>query len=69
MHDEPRPGDVLRLYADMSQARSLLGYEPRIPLAEGLRQLLSWYRAQNVSPEELLRDEVVRNWDLKPVTP
>jgi UDP-glucose 4-epimerase len=69
VHDEPRPGDVLRLYADMSQARSLLGYEPRIPLAEGLRQLLSWYRAQNLSPEELLRDEVIRNWDLKPVTP
>jgi UDP-glucose 4-epimerase len=69
VHDEPRPGDVLRLYADMSQARSLLGYEPRIPLAYGLRQLLSWYRAQNVSPEELLRDEVIRNWDLKPVTP
>ena len=69
VHDEPRPGDVLRLYADMSQARSLLGYEPRIPLADGLRQLLSWYRAQNVSPEELLRDEVIRNWDLKPVTP
>jgi UDP-glucose 4-epimerase len=69
VHDEPRPGDVLRLYADMSQARSLLGYEPRIPLADGLRQLLSWYRAQNVSPEVLLRDEVVRNWDLKPVTP
>jgi UDP-glucose 4-epimerase len=69
VHDAPRPGDVLRLYADMSQARSLLGYEPRIPLADGLRQLLSWYRAQNVSPEELLRDEVIRNWDLKPVTP
>jgi len=69
VHDEPRPGDVLRLYADMSQARSLLGYEPRIPLADGLRQLLSWYRAQNVSPEVLLRDEVVRNWDLKSTAP
>jgi len=63
--DEPRPGDVLRLYADMSQARSLLGYEVRIPLAEGLRQLIAWYRAQKQSPEELLRTEVVRNWDLK----
>jgi len=64
-HDEPRPGDVLRLYADMSQARSLLGYDVRIPLEEGLRQLLSWYRAQGTSPEELLRAEVVRNWDVK----
>jgi UDP-glucose 4-epimerase len=62
--DEPRPGDVLRLYADMSQARSLLGYEARIPLADGLRELLAWYRAQNVAPEELLRNEIVRNWDI-----
>ena len=68
VHDAPRPGDVLRLYADMSQARSLLGYDVRIPLAEGLAQLLVWYRAQNVSPEELLRNEVVRNWDVRPVT-
>ena len=64
-HDEPRPGDVLRLYADMSQAQSLLGYEVRVRLADGLRQLLSWYRAQGTSPDELLRDEVVRNWDGK----
>ena len=68
-HDEPRPGDVLRLYADMSQARSLIGYEVRVTLADGLRQLLAWYRAQNVSPEELLRNEVVRNWDVKAATP
>jgi UDP-glucose 4-epimerase len=68
-HDAPRPGDVRRLYADMSQARSLLGYEPRIPLAEGLRLLLAWYRAQGTPPEELLRNEVVRNWDVSAVTP
>ena len=68
IHDDPRPGDVLRLCADMSQARSLLGYEVRVPLAEGLTQLLAWYRAQGASPEELLRNEVVRNWDVKPVT-
>ena len=67
-HDAPRPGDVLRLYADMSQARLLLGYQPRISLAEGLRQLLGWYRAQGTSPEELLRNEVVRNWDVRAVT-
>jgi UDP-glucose 4-epimerase len=64
-HDEPRPGDVLRLYADMSEARSLLGYEARVSLADGLRQLLSWYRGQGASPDELLRDEVVRNWEGK----
>ena len=64
MHDEPRPGDVLRLAADLSQARTVLGYEARIPLAEGLRQLLTWYEAQDASPEELLQAEMVRNWDI-----
>jgi UDP-glucose 4-epimerase len=67
VHDEGRPGDVLRLCADMSQARALLGYEVRVPLVDGLTQLLEWYRGQGVSPEELLRNEVVRNWDVKPV--
>ena len=66
IHDEGRPGDVLRLCADMSKARTLLGYEVRVPLVEGLSRLLEWYRAQGVSPEELLQDEVVRNWDVKP---
>ena len=67
VHDEGRPGDVLRLCADMSQARALLGYAARVPLADGLSRLLEWYRVQGVSAEELLRNEVVRNWDVKPV--
>lgn len=67
VHDDPRPGDVLRLCADMSQARALLGYEVQVALADGLTRLLEWYRGQGVSPDELLRNEVVRNWDVKPV--
>ena len=67
IHDEARPGDVDRLYADMSQAKSLLGYEPKVRLEEGLAMLLAWYRSQDASPEQLLRDEVVRNWDVNPV--
>ena len=67
VHEEGRPGDVLRLYADMSHAKSLLGYQPTIGLEEGLARLLEWYRAQNASPEQLLQDEVVRNWDVNPV--
>jgi UDP-glucose 4-epimerase len=68
VHDEARPGDVLRLYADMSQAKTLLGYEPKVRLEEGLTALLEWYRSQEASPEQLLRDEVVRNWDANQVT-
>jgi UDP-glucose 4-epimerase len=69
VHDEPRPGDVLRLCADMSQARKLLGYTVGVTLADGLAKLLAWYRAQGPSAEELLRTEVVRNWDVKAFTP
>lgn len=65
-HDRPRPGDVLRLYADMSHARALLGYAPRITLTEGLEALLAWYRAQPATPEEMLEREVVHNWAVPP---
>jgi UDP-glucose 4-epimerase len=67
VHEEARPGDVLRLYADMSHAKALLGYAPQVRLEQGLAQLLDWYKKQNVPPEQLLRDEVVRNWDVNPV--
>ncbi len=68
VHDEGRPGDVLRLCADVSQARALLGYAGRVPLSEGLAHLLGWYRSLGVAPEELLRHEVVRNWDRRPLS-
>lgn len=61
-HDEPRPGDVLRLCADVSLARARLGYAPTVSLVEGLRRLLEWYDEQGVSAERLLEREVVRNW-------
>jgi UDP-glucose 4-epimerase len=63
-HDIPRPGDVLRLYADMTHARESVGYQPTIPLAEGLTRLLAWYREQDASPEQLLENEIVHNWAL-----
>ena len=62
-HDRPRPGDVLRLYADMSHARDTLGFAPSVSLREGLERLLAWYQAQDVSPQELLEREVVHNWE------
>ena len=64
VHSEPRPGDVMRLYADSTRAQSLLGFAPRISLREGLEHLMKWYADSDRSPEELLRDEVVQNWDL-----
>lgn len=63
VHEEPRPGDVLRLWADASKARKLLGYSPQVSLDNGLQRLLEWYRSQDKTPEQLLADEVVKNWE------
>lgn len=39
-----QPGDVPITYADVSKAARLLGYSPKIPIREGLRRFVSWYR-------------------------
>ncbi len=41
-----RAGDIRHCYADLSKARELLGFEPRVPLEEGLGNLLAWVREQ-----------------------
>jgi nucleoside-diphosphate-sugar epimerase len=40
----PRVGDVKHSLADITQARSLLGYEPHVGLEEGLRLTMEWWR-------------------------
>ncbi len=40
LHSPAESGGVSRLYADISLARQLLGYEPRVGLREGLRLTL-----------------------------
>jgi dTDP-L-rhamnose 4-epimerase len=41
-----RKGDIRHCYADLSLAREALGYEPRVSLEEGLRELGSWMAGQ-----------------------
>ena len=40
IHEPARPGDVRHSLADLSRARDLLGFEPAVPLAEGLRRTI-----------------------------
>jgi len=37
-----RSGDIRNCFADISKARGVLGYQPRVPLEEGLTQLAQW---------------------------
>jgi UDP-glucose 4-epimerase len=42
----PRKGDVYRIALDNTQAKEQLGWEPRIPLDEGLRLTVEYFREQ-----------------------
>lgn len=39
-----QPGDVERTYADISKAQRDFGYQPRVSLEAGLRQVGEWWR-------------------------
>ncbi len=41
-----QPGDVRRTCASIEKARASLGYEPRVPIEEGLREFVEWFLAQ-----------------------
>jgi UDP-glucose 4-epimerase len=43
-HRPPRVGDVARSAADISTARELFGFAPRVSLEEGLDLTVSWFR-------------------------
>lgn len=43
---EYRQGDIRHCFADISRARSILGFEPRIPLEYGLNMLAEWLAEQ-----------------------
>jgi nucleoside-diphosphate-sugar epimerase len=40
----PRVGDVRHSLADITRARELLDYEPRVGLEDGLRKTIDWWR-------------------------
>lgn len=44
IHRDPRSGDVRDSLADISKARTLLGYDPKIQVREGLELAFDWYK-------------------------
>lgn len=41
--NNPKPGDIRRLAADISKAKTLIHYEPQISLEQGLKKCIYWY--------------------------
>ena len=39
-----QPGDVSRTYADISKAKRILGYDPRINIEDGIVDFVEWYK-------------------------
>jgi len=43
IHEKERPGDVRRHCADISKAKKLLHFSPKVTYEEGLRRTIEWY--------------------------
>ncbi len=41
---ETRTGEVVKYIADTSKARAKLQYDPKVPMAEGVRRSVEWYQ-------------------------
>ena len=39
-----QPGDVPATYADITELKAATGFEPKTPLAEGIKRFVAWYR-------------------------
>jgi UDP-glucuronate 4-epimerase len=50
-----QPGDMPITFADISKSNRMLGYQPRTPIAQGIRAFVEWYRR----PSERLAEKAV----------
>jgi len=44
-----QPGDVAETAADIQKTRKLLGFNPKTPLREGIKEFVAWYRQYYLS--------------------
>jgi UDP-glucuronate 4-epimerase len=43
---EAQPGDVSVTYADITKAKRLLGYHPKVSLKDGIKRFVEWYKKE-----------------------
>ena len=47
-YSKPRSGDVMRHLADISHAKKVLGYKPRVTLEEGITNFIEWNLTKSI---------------------
>lgn len=65
IHIEPRPGDVLRLFSDSKKAFKEFKLSHAFSFEEGLKKLISHYKDSDIDLEEMIKEDVVKNWQIK----
>ena len=48
-HLPEQPGDVPITYADVTKAGRLLGYSPKVPIRDGLKRFVAWYKRDHAT--------------------
>jgi nucleoside-diphosphate-sugar epimerase len=44
IYDAPRPGDIKHSLADITLAKKLIGFKPKVLFKQGLQKAIEWYR-------------------------
>jgi UDP-glucose 4-epimerase len=58
-------GEVTHYVADIRKARDLLGWEPRVPLDEGIPRAVAWFREHPEHAADFVGDWVPQEADFK----
>lgn len=48
VYEDPRPGDIRRMLADITLIKKLIGFEPKLSMKEGLKNTIEWCRQKAI---------------------
>ncbi len=61
-HASPRPGDVMRHFADTSKAQRLLGWKPSVDIRTGLASFIEWFNSKDIAQRVSGEEAALPNW-------
>jgi UDP-glucose 4-epimerase len=63
VNHQSRPGDVLRHLGSNKAFNELIGLSANVNIEEGIQRTCSWFESLPFSPDELISQEILRNWE------